>query len=782
MSRLSVRGLFRSGRQAPAFAALPLLVAGFGVLALLSPLGAAEQPLMRVGALLITAGALEILHGVRRDEPAAVRRAIRSGVITVLMGALVISAPFMAGGALVLFLSVSFLIDGVGHLAAALRQPERRERLLALLGGLADLAAAALLLATRRISATWLVTVAAALRVFGSAWSMAVSPVHRVADASKTIVDDLGIGDRPEAAELRDRIAAEENSRAPSDRRATVGFIATLFAIHIARMAPDGTLLGLVAPGVALLGDMLLAILFAVVIVIPVFLSFRKSTRWLERWVWQWYLPVGRHERDWRHHVARAWLANRLRIAVRLRQARYSIPSALMRSLAMGLPVAAIVAASVPVWGMSWFFDTENWASGIWNSWAEARTDKWREAMVHTVTPDAAASPSPFAVVPPGLSGDFAFIVIGDTGEGDASQHALRDQLLAVADHDDVRFLVISSDVVYPNGSMNDYEAKFWLPFKGVKKPVYAIPGNHDWYDALEAFLATFLEADAARATMQARARADLKLTSTTSSRIDGLISEAARLRLEYEVPTGFQRGPFFELQADRFALVAIDTGIVKRLDPAERAWLDSALERARGKFTMAILGHPFYAGGYDQTGDHEDFAALKQLLIGHGVSVVMAGDTHDLEYYFDPPPPGRPGVHYFVNGGGGAYMSFGTALDWPPHAATREWAYYPDHAAVAAKIEARTPWWKRPAWWWTRDAGAWPFSAEWLSAVFDYNVAPFFQSFFEVRVEPSEGRVRLLPYGVHGRLRWKDLAQSPGVRPAGVGDHDPVEWLVPMR
>ena len=46
---------------------------------------------------------------------------------------------------------------------------------------------------------------------------------------------------------------------------------------------------------------------------------------------------------------------------------------------------------------------------------------------------------------------------------------------------------------------MRDYEAKFWLPFKGVTKPVYAIPGNHDWYDALEGFNATFLEPDAAR-------------------------------------------------------------------------------------------------------------------------------------------------------------------------------------------------------------------------------------------------------------------------------------------
>ena len=39
----------------------------------------------------------------------------------------------------------------------------------------------------------------------------------------------------------------------------------------------------------------------------------------------------------------------------------------------------------------------------------------------------------------------------------------------------------------------------------------------------------------------------------------------------------------------------------------------------------------------------------------------------------------------------------------------------------------------------------AWPFQTEYLSALFDYNVAPFFQSFVEVRVEPSARRVRLL-------------------------------------
>src|SRR5262249_7398141 len=150
-----------------------------------------------------------------------------------------------------------------------------------------------------------------------------------------------------------------------------------------------------------------------------------------------------------------AWLRYRLRVGIRLREARFSLPAAFSRSLATGLPVAAVIAATVPVWGMSWFFDTENWASGIWNSWAEARTDQWREAMVNAVTAGAQDDQSKtFAIEPPGTkSGDFAFIVIGDTGEGDASQHVLRDQLLAVAAREDVRFVLISSDVIYPNGS-----------------------------------------------------------------------------------------------------------------------------------------------------------------------------------------------------------------------------------------------------------------------------------------------------------------------------------------
>ena len=148
---------------------------------------------------------------------------------------------------------------------------------------------------------------------------------------------------------------------------------------------------------------------------------------------------------------------------------------------------------------------------------------------------------------------------------------------------------------------MSDYEAKFWLPFKGVTRPVYAIPGNHDWYDALEAFAATFLQADAARASIRARVEADLRLTSTTDGRIERLIEDAARLRRAVPAsrPASSARRSSRCRPTD-FALLAIDTGVMRQIDAEQERWLDGALARAAGKTIMAVVGHPFFAGGHD--------------------------------------------------------------------------------------------------------------------------------------------------------------------------------------
>jgi hypothetical protein len=132
------------------------------------------------------------------------------------------------------------------------------------------------------------------------------------------------------------------------------------------------------------------------------------------------------------------------------------------------------------------------------------------------------------------------------------------------------------------------------------------------------------------------------------------------------------------------------------------------------------------------------------------------------------------------VNGGGGAYLSIGTALDWPKAPVVGDYAFYPRTDSLSAKLDSETPFWKWPAWWWVRRYGAWPFSVEALSAVFDFNRAPYFQSLVEVRVERSRQRVVFALIGVDGPLQWRDLQTSGAGAPAEARD-GLVEWVVPM-
>jgi hypothetical protein len=245
-------------------------------------------------------------------------------------------------------------------------------------------------------------------------------------------------------------------------------------------------------------------------------------------------------------------------------------------------------------------------------------------------------------------------------------------------------------------------------------------------------------------------------------------------------------------MQTKDFALLAIDTGILRTIDASQWAWIERVLDRSQGKFIMAIVGHPRFAGGsdiptfaegQDVSESTEKFAALYRLLSNHNVRIAMAGDTHDFEYYRQKiSSDNREHVmHHFVNGGGGAYLSIGTALDFPTPPAVADWAFYPRTDRLRGKMDAEMPIWKQPFWYWIKWAKAWPFSVEALSGLFDFNQAPFFQSFMEVRVERSKSRVVLILNGVAGPLRWHDLQFGGAAIPPGAMPDDAVEFIVPM-
>jgi hypothetical protein len=84
----------------------------------------------------------------------------------------------------------------------------------------------------------------------------------------------------------------------------------------------------------------------------------------------------------------------------------------------------------------------------------------------------------------------FSFMLMGDTGEGDAPQYAVVPGFLTMSAG--TRFAIIASDVIYPTGSVNEYGPKFFRPYQDYDAPIYAIPGNHDWYDGLGGFMRVF--------------------------------------------------------------------------------------------------------------------------------------------------------------------------------------------------------------------------------------------------------------------------------------------------
>ncbi|MCU0335232.1 MAG: metallophosphoesterase [Chitinophagaceae bacterium] len=741
-----------------------------------------------VGAMLCLAGALVFIQGFQRMHEADRHSARLSGGYTILMGLLFVNAEVLQSGAVVWLAAVLFASDAVGQFQL-LYQARKRGwgKLKPGITLLGNVLVTLGILFFRGKGLDWIVSVAGSLRIAGLALEVLSSPPGATSDAGESAAEALNLPQYPALRALAEDMEQEDDKRARVDRGWIFSMLLLLFFIHLGRMGTDRSATGLLSPAVALIGDIAVALFISFLLIYPLRAGLRGLSRPFERKLWRWHLAYSGPAQPWYHprSVAAWWLRYRLRSSVQLRKAGYSLPTAIRSGLKTGLPFSALLVAIVPVFGMSWYFDTENWASGIWDSWAAARADAWRVAMTDVTTPQPGKND--FRLQPAGVhdSADFSFVVIGDPGEGDASQYILHDQLVRVSEKPAVKFVVVSSDVVYPDGAMKDYEKAFWLPMMGVKKPVYAIPGNHDWYDALEGFNASFMRPDKARAMMLARREADLKLTTALEDRIDQQLAMAQQLRQHYRVPTGFQESPYFQISTSDFVFIAIETGVLRRVDDKQLQWLKQVLEASRGKFIFCLLGHPFYAIGEYQGDMNEDFAALHQLLRQHKVHVVMAGDTHDLEYYQEPLTDSATGtrhqIQHFVNGGGGAYLSIGAALRPRTQMPQPVWAHYPATAPLVQKIERHNSWLKRPAWQWTKHFNGWPFSAEWLSAAFDYNVAPFFQSFMEVSVERSRGQVRLLAYTPQGPLTWGQLEHSSGLRPTGKSAGDVVEWIIPL-
>jgi hypothetical protein len=267
-----------------------------------------------------------------------------------------------------------------------------------------------------------------------------------------------------------------------------------------------------------------------------------------------------------------------------------------------------------------------------------------------------------------------SFIVMGDTGEGDASQYRVVPTLLAQAR--DTDFMLICGDVAYPSGGIEEYGSRVLGPYRDYPGPIYAIPGSHSWYDDADGFMYWFCNAD----ERPRRPRAgrwglrELLWRRSPEGRTDALLDMAAvrdspkgstyddHRHLQVAVDPSAdgrvhqQPGPYFALQAGQVKLVALDSGLDGPLDSSQRDWFLRTSAEDGPK--ILLLKPPLYVDGQYLPLPMEGGMTIHEVVTNpdHKYLAVISGHTHNYQRYLVRLGDDRE-MPFIVAGGGGAFL-----------------------------------------------------------------------------------------------------------------------------
>lgn len=253
---------------------------------------------------------------------------------------------------------------------------------------------------------------------------------------------------------------------------------------------------------------------------------------------------------------------------------------------------------------------------------------------------------------------------VADTGDGWNSTYAIarllaEGQLLIAGEAlQRGEVLVMGGDQVYPTASREDYAERLLEPYdlawrnsKGVPRwsedeqpELYAIPGNHDWYDGLNAFLGVFCRRRRAHATELGNARA--------GRTIGGRPTQQTRSYFAIKLPGGW-----WLWGTDSQLGGYIDQPQIGYFEHAAREWMEP------GSKLILCVGCPSweYLDCDDPGESYASFSYLERLAgsavdedgqpMGHQLRIVLTGDSHHYARYVDDDR------HYFTCGGGGAFL-----------------------------------------------------------------------------------------------------------------------------
>jgi len=190
--------------------------------------------------------------------------------------------------------------------------------------------------------------------------------------------------------------------------------------------------------------------------------------------------------------------------------------------------------------------------------------------------------------------------------------------------------IVFGGDEVYPTASRSAYKERTFHPYESAyngekaRPDMFALPGNHDWYDSLVAFTRYFIDKD----------------------EIAGFPTPQLRSYFAMKLPQGWW-------------LLALDTQLTSYIDgPQVKYFQLVAKQISDGDSIILCNAEPtwFYEAQYQRYDPNVNDRNLdfveKEILKGKSVHVFIAGDLHHYRRH-----EANDGTQKIIAGGGGAFL-----------------------------------------------------------------------------------------------------------------------------
>jgi hypothetical protein len=196
--------------------------------------------------------------------------------------------------------------------------------------------------------------------------------------------------------------------------------------------------------------------------------------------------------------------------------------------------------------------------------------------------------------------------------------------------------LIMGGDQCYPQATREGYRDRLQKPYDIAhgghpSRKLFAIPGNHDWYDGLNAFDSLFCSSRD-------------KLSETHGNDIGGWRCQQHRSYWALRLPHNWW-------------IWGTDIQFSKYLDAAQVNYFRTIAEQMQpgDKLILCMAEPAWMLADFKGQDEEENFFKITTIARRRGVKIcaVIAGDWHHYARYSSP----ELGVHLFTAGGGGSFL-----------------------------------------------------------------------------------------------------------------------------